>query len=111
MCVVHLGDLGQTGLSSEQIEQIGEVDVLLVPVGGVYTIDGKDAIGIVHQIQPSVVIPMHYKVKSLNIPLNTNEDFLAEMGAKEVEPRDKFTLKKRATAEEDTRTEVVVLKV
>ena len=109
--VVHLGDLGQTELSNEQVEQLGEVDVLLIPVGGVYTIDGKDAISIVHQIQPSVVIPMHYKVGSLTIPLNTAENFLAEMGAKEVEPQDKFTLKKRATAEEDARTEVVVLKI
>ena len=111
LSVVHLGDLGQTDLTSEQIEHIGEVDVLLIPVGGVYTIDGKDAISVVHQIQPSVVIPMHYKVGSLSVPLNTAEDFLAEMGAKEVEPQDKFTLKKRATAEEDARTEVVVLKI
>ena len=111
LCVVHLGDLGQTELTSEQVERIGEVDVLLIPVGGVYTIDGKDAIGVVNQIQPSVVIPMHYKVESLKIPLNTNHDFLAEMGAKDVEPQDKFTLKKRSATEEDARTEIVVLKI
>lgn len=111
LSVVHLGDLGQTELTSEQVERLGEVDVLLIPVGGVYTIDGKDAISVVNQIQPSVVIPMHYKVDPLKIDLNTNQDFLAEMGAKDVEPQDKFTLKKRSTPEEGTRTEIVVLKI
>ena len=111
LSVAHLGDLGQTELSNEQVERLGEVDVLLIPVGGVYTIDGKDAIGIVHQIQPRVVIPMHYKTNSLKVPLNTNEDFLAEMGAKEVKPQDKFTFKKRSTTEDDNRTEVVVMNI
>ena len=111
LSVVHLGDLGQTQLSNEQVEQIGEVDVLLIPVGGVYTIDGKDAVNIVQQLQPSVVVPMHYKVDSLNIPLNTADDFLTAMGAQDAEPQDKFTIKKRSTPEEDGRTQVVVMKI
>lgn len=108
--VVHLGDLGQHELTDEQVDKIGQVDVLLIPVGSVYTINGKQAAGIVHHVQPRIVIPMHYKVPSLTIDLETAESFLAEMGATGQEPQDKITVKKKAQ-QEDERTEVVVLKV
>jgi len=58
--ICHLGDLGHL-LSNEQIEEIGEVDVLLCPVGGEVTIDSATAVKVIHQLEPSIVIPMHYK--------------------------------------------------
>ncbi|MBQ0065114.1 MAG: MBL fold metallo-hydrolase [Firmicutes bacterium] len=58
--IAHLGDLG-CALTGEQIEQLKNVDVLLVPVGGYYTIDASQAKEIVNQIQPEIVIPMHYR--------------------------------------------------
>ncbi len=78
----HLGDLGQHELTGEQIEVIGNVDILLVPVGGVYTIDGKQAVGIVKQIEPKIIIPMHYKVSGLTVDLEPATAFLKEIGIK-----------------------------
>lgn len=76
--VAHLGDLGHT-LSPAQIEMIGEVDILLIPVGGVYTINGEQAAEVVEQLKPSVVIPMHYKTEPLKFELDSVESFLGRM--------------------------------
>ena len=80
--VCHLGDLGQHELTAEQIEHIGSVDILMVPVGGVYTIDGKQAVVVVKQIEPKIVIPMHYKVAGLTVDLEPATVFLKEIGIK-----------------------------
>ncbi len=74
--ILHCGDLGQHQLTATQLEQIGEIDVLCVPVGGVYTIDGAQAVKIVEQINPRIVVPIHYKTKPLIIALDTIEPFL-----------------------------------
>lgn len=58
--ICHLGDLGHI-LTDDQIKQIGNIDVLLIPVGGVYTIDYKQAIEVINQLNPNMIIPMHYK--------------------------------------------------
>lgn len=60
MTVVHLGDLGHV-LSQEQAEKLRGCDVLLIPVGGTYTIDAETAKEVVEQVQPKVAIPMHYR--------------------------------------------------
>ena len=72
----HLGDLGHR-LNKEQVTQIGEVDILLAPIGGFYTIDAKMASTVSDDLKPKVVIPMHCKTPKCNWPLNTAEDFLA----------------------------------
>ncbi len=64
--ICHLGDIGHT-LSNEKLDQIGDVDILLIPVGGTYTIDNVVAKIIVNQINPKIVIPMHYKTKALEM--------------------------------------------
>jgi L-ascorbate metabolism protein UlaG (beta-lactamase superfamily) len=107
--VVHLGDLGQTELTDKQVENIGSVDVLLVPVGGQFTVNGSEAPAIVNQIEPRVVIPMHYAQPGLKVKLDGVDVFLKEMGVKDIEAQDKLTIKKSALAEEG-KTEVVVLK-
>lgn len=71
----HLGDLGEK-LSDETCKNIGPVDVLLVPVGGFYTIDAKTAAEVVRLLNPRVVIPMHYKTKALGFPIAPVDDFL-----------------------------------
>ena len=58
--LLHLGDLGHV-LSENQIKEIGDVDILFVPVGGFYTLDPQVAVEVLKQIGPSIVIPMHYK--------------------------------------------------
>lgn len=80
----HLGDLGHE-LSKEQIKSIGQVDVLMIPVGGVFTIDSEEAIRVVNSINPKVVIPMHYGTEASNA-------LFALMGS-ELAPVDTFTSK------------------
>jgi L-ascorbate metabolism protein UlaG (beta-lactamase superfamily) len=74
--VCHLGDIGHT-LSATQIEALKDADVLLIPVGGACTIDAAEAVEIVSQLEPKVVIPMHYGTPGL--PLESVERFCKEM--------------------------------
>ena len=67
MRLCHLGDLGHI-LTPEQLQEIGTVDILMIPVGGYYTIDANEAVQIVNQIKPRLVLPMHYKPKNSSIP-------------------------------------------
>jgi len=74
--VVHLGDLGHL-LDEEQVKAIGKADVLLIPVGGAYTIDAQDATQVVSKLKPKIVIPMHYKTDKIkNIPIAPVDGFL-----------------------------------
>lgn len=103
--IVHLGDLGHV-LTQEQVEAIGEADILLIPVGGVYTIDAKDAVEVVSQLEPKIVIPMHYKIDGLKYELEPLENFLKEMGIENPQPQAKFSVTKNVLPEE---VQVVVL--
>lgn len=105
--IVHLGDLGQDKLSEEQLETIETTDILFVPIGSVYTIDAKEAAEIVAQLEPKVIIPIHYKIEKLKFDLDSVEKFLKEMGAEGVEPQVKLSISKEKLPEEP---EVVVLK-
>ncbi|BAF60870.1 predicted Zn-dependent hydrolases [Pelotomaculum thermopropionicum SI] len=74
--VCHLGDLGHV-LEEEQVEQIGRVDVLMIPVGGFYTIGAGEAVRVVEQLKPKYVLPMHYKTSYIDFPISTADDFLS----------------------------------
>lgn len=104
--IVHLGDLGQSKLTEEQVARIGEVDILLVPVGGVYTIDAKAASNIVSQLEPRIIIPMHFKTEGLKFELSGIEGFLKEMGTEGVVHQPKLSITKDKLPEEP---QVVVL--
>lgn len=97
----HLGDLGHK-LTDAQVETIGDVDILFVPVGGFYTIDAKTATEVVAQIEPVIVIPMHYKGEKLDPVVK----FLKEMGAEEIAAVAKYTISKDKLPEN---TSVIVL--
>lgn len=103
--IVHLGDLGHE-LTESQIEELGPTDILLIPVGGVYTIDAKDATRVVSQIEPKIIIPMHYKLPELKIELEPVDNFLKEMGVESVIPIPKLSITKDKLPDE---VEVVVL--
>jgi L-ascorbate metabolism protein UlaG (beta-lactamase superfamily) len=103
--ICHLGDLGHP-LSSNQIEEIGNVDVLLVPVGGGATINASQAAAIVRSLEPKIVIPMHYKTPWLTQEMDTAEKFLKEMGLTEVVPQPKISVTKSTFP---LTTQVVVL--
>lgn len=71
----HCGDLGHM-LSDEQLKEIGKVDVLFVPVGGVFTIDGGQARDLIRAIRPKVAVPMHFRFQGLSLSIQTLEPFL-----------------------------------
>ena len=98
--LVHLGDFGQTKLTEEQLAQIGEVDILMIPVGSIFTIDGKVASEIVSQLEPKVIIPMHYKIEGLKFELDPVDNFLKEMGAEGVVVQHKLSITKEKLPEE-----------
>lgn len=108
--IVHLGDLGHA-LSDGLIEEIGDVDVLIIPVGGFFTIGPKEATEIVSKIEPFFVIPMHYNVPGLSPTLTEKllpvDAFLKECGISS-ETLPKFSIKKEEILE-DQNTKVVVL--
>ena len=97
----HLGDLGHK-LTDAMIEMIGDVDILLIPVGGGTALDAKKAHEVVEQIDPRVVIPMHYKIDGLKredlAPLDV---FMKEVGSHS-EAQESFKLKSRAELPEET---------
>jgi len=78
--IAHLGDFGQAGLRPAQREAIGEVDVLLLPVGGGPTVGGESAAAIVRELRPRLVVPMHYRTEAVNF-LEPPDEFLAALGA------------------------------
>ena len=98
--IVHLGDLGQTKLTEAQIAEIGQTDILLIPVGSVYTINAKQASDIVSQLEPKIIIPMHYKIEGLKFELEGVEGFLKEMGAENLIPQSKLSITKEKLPEE-----------
>ncbi len=93
LSICHLGDLGHV-LSAGQAEEIDNVDVLMLPVGGVSTIDAAGAAEVVRQLEPKVVIPMHYKTDALKRKLDPVDSFLKEMGVTEVNSQSKLSLNK-----------------
>lgn len=108
MTICHLGDLGQEKLEDHQVDLIGAVDILLIPVGGKYTISYKEAVGVVGQIEPKVIIPMHYKVAGLNINIEPADKFIKEMGLTP-ETSDKFKISKKSLPQEDTKLVVLTI--
>jgi L-ascorbate metabolism protein UlaG (beta-lactamase superfamily) len=104
--VVHLGDVGHK-LTDDILEEIGSVDVALVPVGGVYTLDAKMAKEVTGQLDPWMVIPMHYKMPGCGLDdIAPVDEFLKEMGKPDVQPVPKLTVTADRLPEE---LQVVVL--
>lgn len=104
--ICHLGDLGQKELADTQLEKIGEIDILMVPVGGTFTINSEEAVKIINQIEPSIVIPMHYKIPGITIKLDEVKDFLKEIGL-QPETTEEINVKKLDLGED---MKVMVLK-
>lgn len=105
--VVHLGDLGQS-LDDAQLEKLAGTDILLIPVGGKYTLDAKKAVDVIAQIEPRIVVPMHYKTDELKIEgLDGVDKFIKEFG---LTPsyEEKLKISKKDLPQEDM--ELVILK-
>jgi len=93
--ICHLGDMGQEKLTDKQLESIGSVDVLMIPVDGVSTMNAREAVKVVKQVDPIIVIPMHYKLPGLTVKFNDVKDFLKEIGLNGQQAVDKLILKKK----------------
>lgn len=107
----HLGDLGHE-LTTHQIDEIGNVDVLFVPVGGGETIGPSEAVNVISQIEPRVVIPMHYAMsgqRSFDGELAPLEKFTHEVGLKEIVAVDKLTVTPSTLPAESEETRFVIM--
>lgn len=102
--IVHLGDLGEV-VNESQVDGLGAVDVLLLPVGGIFTIDAKQAMTVIEKLAPSIVIPMHYKTAdhgpdfATMAPVN---EFMQLMGVSDLEPVDKLKVTAESLPEQAT---------
>ncbi len=105
LSVCHLGDIGHP-LRAHHVEEIGNVDILLVPVGDVNTLGASLAAQVVRQLEPKIVIPMHYKTPALTREAEPVDKFLKEMGKEQVEAQPKLNVTKSNLPES---TRVVVL--
>lgn len=106
MSVAHLGDL-QHVPEQKEIEALGQVNILLTPVGGGNSLNAAQAAELVSLLEPNIIIPMHYKVPGLKLELDGVDRFLQEMGV--TEPREETSLKITA-GQLPHETETVLLK-
>ena len=107
--ICHLGDLGCLP-STKILDEISVADILMIPVGGIMTIGFKEAHEIIKQIEPFVILPMHFKTEDIKqetfSKLSTLDDFLKEMGGENTEKLEKLIITKEKLPEE---TKIVVL--
>ena len=102
----HLGDLGHQ-LTDKQVAEIGKVDILLVPVGGFYTIDATVATRVCDQLKPRVIIPMHFKNDKCDYPISGVEEFLR--GKKDIRRLEASEVEFK-TGKLPTNTQIIVLR-
>ena len=108
LTVCHLGDLSIVPTQAQVEEALGEVDVLLIPVGGGETLNASQAAEVVSLLEPHVVIPMHYHVPDLTLKLDSVNKFLKEMGLDKVAPQEVLKASRGGLPDE---TQVVVLEL
>jgi L-ascorbate metabolism protein UlaG (beta-lactamase superfamily) len=105
LAICHLGDLGHIP-TQNQVEDMGSIDVLLVPVGGQKALSAAQAAEVISLIEPQIVVPMHYSLPGLTIKLDPVDKFLKEMGLTKADTVDTLKLTKANLPEE---TQVVLL--
>ncbi len=105
--ICHLGLVGEKELSKEQLEKIGEVDILMIPVGGGKSLDAQQAVKIMSQLEPKIIIPMNYKIPQIKEELDGVDKFLKILGIKSVETLPKLSIKKKDISSEEVK--VIIL--
>jgi len=104
--LLHLGSLWRK-LSQKEVEELENVEILMIPVGGNWVLEPKEATEVITQLEPKIVIPMHYREENTPLSLNGIDKFLTQIGLEDKPPLDKLSLTKEKLPEE---TEIVVLK-
>ena len=107
LAICHLGDLTHVPTQS-QVEEMGNIDVLMIPVAGKNALSATQAAEVISLIEPYVVIPMHYQVPGLNVVLEPVSKFLKEMGAANIDPVNALKLTQSGLPEE---TQIVLLEL
>ena len=97
--VAHLGDLGHP-LTELQQEQLGSVDVLLVPAGGGTSLTATQAAEVTNQLEPKIVVPMHYKLPGMKLALDEPKHFASEMGLEKIDYQPKLSLNGKPSSDE-----------
>jgi L-ascorbate metabolism protein UlaG (beta-lactamase superfamily) len=97
--ILNLTHVKDFNLKEEELEELGEIDILILPVGGNTVLSASTASKLVNSIEPKIVIPSHYKIPGLIFDLDAKEKFIKEMGGKK-EDTDKLTVKKKDLQEE-----------
>jgi L-ascorbate metabolism protein UlaG (beta-lactamase superfamily) len=94
LTICHLGDLGNAPLTSDELTHIKDADVLLIPVGGHCTINAQQAAGVVAQVEPKLIVPMHYATSETRGVLELDDvgRFCKELGATEAAPRTRLSI-------------------
>ena len=105
LSLCHLGAIGHVP-TAEQVEALGDVDILLIPVGGATTINAAKAAETISLIEPKIVVPMHYHDEQLRTDLEPLDRFLREVGAKEAPPQPRLSVTRSSLPQE---TQIVVL--
>ena len=106
LIICHLGDLGHI-LQEEQLEEVADADMLLVPIGGQHTINAAQAAEVISQVEPHIVIPMHYSPPIGDVP-DPLDKFCREMGIEAINPQPKLSITRSALPAE---TQVVILSI
>jgi len=98
----HLGDLGHE-IDDETVQKIGDVDILFVPIGGTFTVDDKQAWNVINKIKPKIIVPMHYKIGGLSLPIAGIDPFLEQANCKVIHVGNEIDIEK-----EDLPTELEI---
>jgi L-ascorbate metabolism protein UlaG (beta-lactamase superfamily) len=106
--ICHAGNLNQKELTEAQLEEIGDIDILMIPIGGAGTVSAKEALRIMAQVEPKITIPMYYALPKLRVKLDGLDKFLRSLGVKSVTPEPKLTIKQKDISAEEAK--IVVLK-
>lgn len=92
--ILNLNHIREFNMKEDDIESLGEIDILILPVGGNSVMTAKDAAKVVHEIEPKIVIPSHYETTGLSLPYEKVDGFIKEMGGKS-ESMEKLLIKKK----------------
>jgi hypothetical protein len=107
MKLCHLGNFAEPELAQAQVEKIGNIDILMSPIGDGAKFGAKEALKIVSQIEPSITIPMNYQIPKLKVGAGDLQEFLKAAGVGQIEPLPKLTIKKKEIPVEEAK--IVVL--
>lgn len=104
--ILDLTHIREFNMKEDDLDDLGEIDILIIPVGGNSVMTAKDASKVTHEIEPKIVIPSHYAIDGLKLPYEKVDGFIKEMGGKS-EPMEKLLIKKKDL--EPEKIKVIVL--